>query len=663
MHQLNPRALSPRCPFLLWPRARHLLLAAALLAISPVNPLGAQTWERRGPEGGAVISLVATPSRTLYLGTPDGHVFASPDQAQHWELRGRAGDRLDGVVQALASGANPDAPERLLAGVWFRGPQAGGGIFESRDGARSWRPAGLAGEAVRALHRSPSDPRVWVAGTRSGVFLSTDDARTWQRITPAHDPELQNVDSLAIDPQHPEVIYVGTYHLPWKTSDSGKTWSPIAEGMIDDSDIMSLRIDARDPRRIFSSACSGIYRSEDAGASWTKLQGIPYSSRRTQQITQDPADPRVFYAATTEGLWRTPDSGESWVRLTGRETVVNAVVALPSPQGSRILAGTERGVLAADLTGNSLVPVNRGFTHPVIAAAAVDTGNPAHLLIRLAGPDGALLESSDAGLSWRQLPAPGHGVTIDAIHGLSSGWWISFAQGGLAWFDAPSHAWRSADFTDLSRPGPGTGKRSRWSRAVPPHVTKLVETAGQVLAVTADGFWRRAAQGTAFRRVLQKGIPASVDDLVTLRSGGLLAIAANRLWRRGANSTEWLAESAPDHVGRLLWLGRDESGASSQLFLGTEQGVFVRADDGPWRLLANGLPVITSDAPPAIGAHAWLLAMRNGGIYLSRDAGRSWQRVDHEAEAGRAALLAAQGDGFLVASESEGLLMLPNPGR
>ena len=85
----------------------------------------------------------------------------------------------------------------------------------------------------------------------------------------------------------PEIIYVGTYHLPWKTLDGGKTWSSIASGMIDDSDVMSLHIDAKNPRRIFSSACSGIYRSDDAGLSWTKLQGIPYASRRTQQIVQD----------------------------------------------------------------------------------------------------------------------------------------------------------------------------------------------------------------------------------------------------------------------------------------------------------------------------------------------------------------------------------------
>src|SRR5215471_4206347 len=250
---------------------------AAIVVMLPALPTRAQKWERLGPPGGIVISLAAGPDGTAYLGTPDGHVFASADRGEHWELRGRAGDRLDGVVVRIVP--DPRAASRLLAALWFRG-SAGGGVFESKDGGRSWKLAGLGDQAVRALEQSLSEPKVWVAGTRTGVFRSVDDARSWQRITRADDLELQNVDSLAVDPRDSQTIYVGTYHLPWKTTDGGANWNAISAGMIDDSDVMSLHIDAREPRRIFSSACSGIYRSEDGGGSWTKLEGIPYASRR-----------------------------------------------------------------------------------------------------------------------------------------------------------------------------------------------------------------------------------------------------------------------------------------------------------------------------------------------------------------------------------------------
>ena len=129
------------------------------------------------------------------------------------------------------------------------------------------------------------------------------------------------------------MIYAGTYHLPWKTTDGGKTWKSIAAGLIDDSDIMSMRVDAANPARIYISACSGIYRSENRGEVWTKLQGIPYAARRTQAIVQDPQRPHVLYAATTEGLWVTRDAGENWERTTPKVWVVNGVAVLP-PTGN-----------------------------------------------------------------------------------------------------------------------------------------------------------------------------------------------------------------------------------------------------------------------------------------------------------------------------------------
>jgi len=243
------------------------------------TPCVGQSWQHVGPPGGNVTSLAAAHG-IVYLGTPDGHIFGSSNRGERWELRGRVSSRLDGVVQRIV--ADGEKRDRLLAAVWFQGATQDGALFESLDGGWHWSAAGLPGEAVRALGHSESDPRVWVAGTRSGVFRSVDDARSWQRITGADDPELQNIDSLAIDPTNAEIIYVGTYHLPRKTLDGGQTWSSIASGMIDDSDVMSLHIDAKNPRRIFSSACSGIYRSDDAGLSWTKPQGIPYASRRAE---------------------------------------------------------------------------------------------------------------------------------------------------------------------------------------------------------------------------------------------------------------------------------------------------------------------------------------------------------------------------------------------
>src|SRR5215813_5274475 len=80
----------------------------------------AQKWERLGPEGGDVISLAAGAKGEVFLGTADGHVFASRDSGEHWELRGRVGNRTDGVVQALIVDAR--VKTMVYAAVWTQDP-------------------------------------------------------------------------------------------------------------------------------------------------------------------------------------------------------------------------------------------------------------------------------------------------------------------------------------------------------------------------------------------------------------------------------------------------------------------------------------------------------------------------------------------------------------
>src|SRR5256886_7611931 len=94
------------------------------------------------------------------------------------------------------------------------------------------------------------------AGSLTGVYRSTDDGNSWERITPAKHDDLRNFYSLAFDPQDEKIIYAGTYHLPWKTVDGGKNWTSIKQGMIDDSDVMTVVVDPANPSNVHATACS-----------------------------------------------------------------------------------------------------------------------------------------------------------------------------------------------------------------------------------------------------------------------------------------------------------------------------------------------------------------------------------------------------------------------
>jgi len=97
----------------------------------------AQTWERVGPEGGNVLSLATAGDGTVFLGTADGHVFASQGGGGRWELRGRVGTRTDAVVQKIV--VDVKSRSTLYAAVWTQDPVAGGGVYRSVDGGKTWK--------------------------------------------------------------------------------------------------------------------------------------------------------------------------------------------------------------------------------------------------------------------------------------------------------------------------------------------------------------------------------------------------------------------------------------------------------------------------------------------------------------------------------------------
>lgn len=646
---------------------------AGLSLVLSVGSLGAaQTWKRLGPEGGMVVSLATGSGGGLYLGTADGHVFFSKDGAQSWELRGRVGKRLDAVVTRLIPDAS--AENRIFASVWYQAAGAGGGVFQSNDGGRSWTLLGLKEEAVRALEVAPSQPEILVAGTRSGVFRSGDQGKNWRRISPPDDAELRNVDSLAIDPQNADNIYVGTYHLPWRTQDAGKTWTPVIAGIIDDSDIMSLRIDATNPARLFMSACSGIYRSENRGAQWVKLQGIPYSARRTQAIVQDPGNPQTLYAGTTEGLWVTRDAGESWARTTSKDWNINSVVVVSIREGKeRVVLGTEgRGVQVSDDAGVHFDGANHGFTHVVVKQLLADPNRPGYFLMVVELAEAKILETRDAGRTWQLLsPSEGHAKALkwsaDQLNrAYASPWgWLLQMENGQFWLcDADKQTW--TEWKLRLSGSQASGKAGTPGKAINSHALELQNlgapmafTANAALVPTSAGLLHCLSSGTC--NVLRafghggpiRAVSVSADghDVLVARDGKL-GISDN-----GGGTAVW--RDLPVSLDAVIWLQPGDSGAKEGLFLGTTNGLYVthgQADS--WMRVEEGLPAApvthwlqTSDS--------FVAAERDGGLYISKDRGAHWQRVDRDSERGEFNGLVSAGPGrILGGSQSEGLLQL-----
>jgi photosystem II stability/assembly factor-like uncharacterized protein len=592
----------------------------------------AQVWQAVGPAGGDVRALASDPAHPeiVYLGTTDGAIFASHDAGADWEALGLVGENQNAVVTAII--VDPRDSAGLYAATWTRESAGeGGGVFLSSNGGKSWRESGLAGHAVRALAQAASDPAILVAGALDGVFLSRNSGATWQRLTPAGDAELRNFDSLAIDPRDPLVIYAGTFHLPWKTTDGGQHWTAIHAGMIDDSDVLSLLTDAENPRRIFASACSGIYRSDDAGAAWEKLEGIPYSSRRTPVIRQDPARPSILYAGTTEGLWKTADGGASWRRISPRSWVINSMVILPrnAEHEWRVLLGTEQhGVLASDDGGANFHASNEGFHHHRIVSLAVDPKDPERAAAVLENAPDRLVMTEDGGKSWLPMSAGLDGDVVRQIYSSPAGWWAAVADGGLARFNAQRNTWaRVGVISDVSTIDPANesalGRNEL--RAFRLTVNDMFFGDSAWFAATDTGLFVSHDSGRSWTELRfgpgelpAASVRASRDgrEIRLVSSGGMIfSDDAGRTWvwhdlpleSGGAARLEW----APDNT----------------LLAATRTGLYISRDAGTsWIKAQAGLPGGLADAL-LTRPDFWLVSMQAAGLYISRDEGAIWTRV------------------------------------
>jgi len=570
-----------------------------------------------------VRSLAADPLHpgAVLLGTATGVLYRSDDAGAHWSYYSRISTHEDAVVAALV--ADQSHPGKWLAGLW-RWASGDGGVFASSDDGLTWTPV-LQHHAVRALAQAPSSPATWVAATLEGVYRTQDAGSSWQLISPAHDRELQNVESVAIDPQDAQEIYVGTWHLPWKTVNGGHDWWQMREGVIDDSDVFSITVDRQHPATVYLSACSGIYRSDDRGNLFRKIQGIPYTARRTPALVQDASDPATVYAGTTQGLWVTHDQGASWNRVTSPALRVNAVLEMGTPGGRRMLLGTDfAGVFAAPVDRDAALAFaasNDGFASRHVAAA---TASPDGQFLALTGDDawGGVFYKSAGSEAWTQLPRLPDALEATGLHWSPAGLLASTSQGIYRWTPA----------------GPN-GHASSW-RSIPTargavHAMASPAPASPDVYAAADAGLLRSRDG-GLHWALMRAAPAGLYHVLCLADetdpgAEWLLVAGNGFVLRSNDGGQHflagrLTLDAAATRGRIEGLASVPLEGGGRLMLAsTTRGLYQSSDWGAtWTLSGHGLPATEVRAVEFHNGGIYALTSEVGAVYFSRD-GAAWR--------------------------------------
>lgn len=181
-------------------------------------------------------------------------------------------------------------------------------LFRTRDGGRTWDT--VSGDLTRndkqkqqwsggpitgdntgveiyctifALAESPLQKGLLWAGSDDGlVHISRDDGKTWQNVT-ANIPDLPDWGTVTCIEASPHAA--GTAYLVvdnhrmddykphvWKTTDFGKSWKKITEGLDTGTHAKVIREDPAKKGFLYLGTERGVMYSTDAGKSWQSLQ-------------------------------------------------------------------------------------------------------------------------------------------------------------------------------------------------------------------------------------------------------------------------------------------------------------------------------------------------------------------------------------------------------
>ena len=563
-----------------------------------------------GPQGGDVRSLARDPKdpRRVYAGTVDGILYTSLNAGASWSrldpgfpMRGAS---LDDILVTETGD--------LFVSFW-KIDGSGGGVARSSNHGVTFRMIGasLEGESVRGLARAPSNPAVFVAVTRSGVFRSSDAGESFTRISPKSHNDLKLVGSVAIDPRSENTILVGTAHLAWRTDNGGVSWRPIQQGMISDSDVMTLTLDRREPATVFATACTGIWRSRNAGASWTKVLGIPSVSRRTRAFAQDFDRPDTFYAGTTDGVYVSEDDARTFVRTTAPGLVVNALISLG---GGRLIAGVEgEGMLVSSDFGRSWFSSNDGFRERLVRQIIPD--EPRRRVLALTGADGpknsALFELDRARDLWRRVELPS-GREIRTVGLFENGEMVVGTDDGVFLGSVAGPPWIRQTLS-ISGADPH------------PQVDDLHIRGQQVLVATDHGLFSSHDRGASWT-LLRFGPTRSVTALAVAASGRVVVATALGIYA----ADDGLDFKPVASVG-LRGLKRLAFAPSSdtKIFAATSYGLLVSRDAGrSWFDSDTPLGRVTGLTQASDGKTVFAADADIKTVFVSQDGGSTFWPID-----------------------------------
>ena len=358
-------------------------------------------WREIGPANmsGRIVDIegLPSPSRTFYVVTAAGGVWKTTNNGVTFRPVLDTARVAAGGDMAIA----PSDSNVLYVGTGEPNSRnsisAGGGIYKSTDGGKSWRHVGLT--ETRHIARIQVHPRnpntawvaalgaAWGASEDRGVYKTIDGGATWRKVKYVSDKA--GFIDLQLDPRNPNVVWASSYERVrgpyflkgggpgsalWKSTDGGETWTEVKGGGLPETEkgrieiaispsspnIMYLQLEAAPQGQTVASIMagpggrggrggggpvrpSGLYRSEDGGKTWKWMNAENTRPFYYSQVRVHPTKPnRVWWSSTP--VKYSNDGGATAGNATVGLHVDHHAMWIDPRDGERMVVGNDGGV-------------------------------------------------------------------------------------------------------------------------------------------------------------------------------------------------------------------------------------------------------------------------------------------------------------------------------
>ena len=603
----------------------------------------------------ATIAFHPTDADTYWIGAPTGGLWKTMDAGNTWNVLTDNNEVLG--VSAIAIPSDYASTQTIYIGTGDRDSwhhNNGNGIFKSTDGGLTWQVS-LAfnvanGYTVNQLLIHPTNNNIIYAATTSGIYKTTDAGASWNNIY-----GVGYISDLEFNPTNPSILYAASkwYGTIYKLTNDGANVSEVYNDA--DANRIELTVTADNPNLVYAIVSNsdyglkGILKSTDQGDSFSFITDTPNvlasasdGSGTSGQgwydlsLIADPNNQDILYAGGIN-TWKSMDGGASWdivnhwwgdgvqavhadkhffaynnitlyecndgglystddglnwtnisngiinsqmYRLAVAQTVNNQTIAGLQDNGTKLLHsdGNWYDVVGGDGMNCEIDPTDENVMYGGIQ-------------------NGKIIRTIDGWSSSDNITTDSDGNPINGLD--ETGAWVTpyliSVDNSNILYIALENVWKSMDRGD------SWTKISNIDVSTKLEIITQAASNSQVIYVAEDNqIWRTTNDGASWTDITGS-LPTGSFTSITIKNDDpntawvtIGAYSSNVIYQTTDGGASWqdISMGLPSIPANIV-IQNAQNTTETELYLGTDFGVYIKRGSNNWELFNTGMPKVT----------------------------------------------------------------------